>query len=119
MLAVIRAASLCQVWDLTKRSRAAAHTLASPVPGRSQRFRAARLAFCRDNSDRTTRQAGAAHMAVYWAAEAPSDADDCYIALYQLSTEAAGAAQFDPALLAALPVCSTCPEWTSAVLPLL
>lgn len=93
-----------QVWDLAKRSRTAAHTLASPVPG-PQRFRAARFAFCRDGSD-SARQAGAAHMAVYWAAAEASqgDADTGYVAVYQLSTEAAGATQFDPALLAALPV---------------
>ncbi len=109
-----------QVWDLTKRSRTAAHTLASPVPG-PQRFKATRLAFCRDGSD-GDRQPGAAHMAVYWAAdEAPADeppAGDApgssgYAAVYQLSTEAAGATQFDPALLAVLPVCDAASARTS------
>ncbi len=98
-----------QVWDLTKRSRTAAHTLASPSTG-PQRFQATRLAFCRDSSD-SVREPGAAHMAVYWAAADETPAGDApssssYVAVYQLSTEAAaGATQFDPALLAALPVC--------------
>ena len=47
-------------------------------------------------------------MAVYWAADEPpagNASGSSYVAVYQLSTEAAGATQFDPALLAALPVC--------------
>ena len=110
-----------QVWDLTKRSRTAAHTLAPPSPG-PQRFKATRLAFCRDGSD-GVREPGAAHMAVYWAAADEPSADDApgssCVAVYQLSTEAAGATQFDPALLAALPVCNAAPAHTRRSFPFL
>ena len=97
------AAPLRQVWDLAKRSRTAAYTLAPPVPGQ-QRFKAARFVFSR-NSLRSNWHAGAVHIAVYWDADAPGEADSKYVALYRLDNEDLGAAQHGVDFLAALPVC--------------